>query len=181
MSTSKNPPIANLNRRVLRDPILFVAFGFGTGLAPRAPGTVGTLPGIGLALLLGGLAGMLGLALTWVVLAALLVLIPLGIWLCGAASQRLGVHDHGGIVFDEIVGVLIPFLILPITPVNLLWAFIWFRLFDVVKPWPIRWLDRHVAGGFGIMIDDVLAGVFALIALALLSLWAPSGIQLANF
>jgi phosphatidylglycerophosphatase A len=173
----KNPPIADLTRRVLHDPVLFLAFGFGTGLAPRAPGTFGTLPGLVIAALLGWAALLFGVSLGFVVLLALLVLMPLGIWLCGAASRRLGVHDHGGIVFDEIVGVLIPFLMLPATPLNLLWAFLWFRLFDVLKPWPIRWLDSHVDGGFGIMIDDVLAGLFALIALLFMSAWLPSWVQ----
>lgn len=162
--SNKNKPIPNLAARVWRDPVLWLAFGFGSGLARFAPGTFGTLPGIGLAVLLGLLAQAGGLPLPLIVLATLIVLIPIGIWLCGAASHRLGVHDHGGIVFDEIVGVLIPFLLVPITPLNLLLAFLWFRLSDIVKPWPIRWLDRHVAGGWGIMVDDLLAGVFALAA-----------------
>ncbi len=177
-SHNKNPPIAHLNRRVLSDPILFLAFGFGTGLAPRAPGTFGTLPGIALAALLGWAAMRWGMSSGGVILVALLLLLPLGVGLCGAASRRLGVHDHGGIVFDEMVGVLIPFLILPTTPLNLLWAFLWFRLFDVLKPWPIRWLDHQVSGGFGIMIDDVLAGFFALIALVFMSYWLPGWVEL---
>lgn len=179
MSThNKNPPIAHLNRRVLGDPVLLLAFGFGTGLAPRAPGTFGTLPGIAFAALLGWVAARWGLPQSGVILVALLLLLPLGVWLCGAASRRLGVHDHGGIVFDEIVGVLIPFLILPVSPLNLLWAFVWFRFFDVLKPWPIRWLDQHVAGGFGIMIDDVLAGIFSLMALLLMSQWLPGWVEI---
>ncbi|ANJ68165.1 phosphatidylglycerophosphatase [Halothiobacillus diazotrophicus] len=153
--------------RVWRDPVLWLAFGFGSGLAPVAPGTFGTLPGVVLAALLGLLAPAIGVPLWAVVLLALIVLTPIGIGLCGAASRRLGVHDHGGIVFDEIVGVLIPFLLVPVTPWTLLLAFLWFRLFDVVKPWPIRWLDRHVSGGWGIMVDDLLAGVFALAAVGL--------------
>lgn len=161
MNNSKNPPIPQLARRVWRDPVLWLAFGFGTGLVPKAPGTFGTLPGVALAALAGWLAGG---AAPIVMLLLLLVLIPFGVWLCGEASRRLGVHDYGGIVFDEIVGVLIPFLVLPITPLNLLLVFLAFRLFDVWKPWPIRWLDRRVHGGLGIMVDDLLAGVFALAA-----------------
>ncbi len=167
MNKPKTPPIPRWASRVWRDPVLWLAFGFGTGLAPKAPGTVGTLPGIALAALIGGLAGTAAPA---VILLALLALIPLGVWLCGEASRRLGVHDYGGIVFDEVVGVLIPFLVLPITPLNLLLAFLAFRLFDVWKPWPIRWLDRRVHGGLGIMVDDLLAGVFALAAVWVL-LW----------
>ena len=161
MNQSKNPKIPRLAGRVWRDPVLWLAFGFGTGLAPKAPGTVGTLPGIVLAAIVGGLAGS---AAPVVILLMLMLLIPLGVWLCGEASRRLGVHDYGGIVFDEVVGVLIPFLVLPITPVNLLLGFLAFRLFDVWKPWPISWLDRRVHGGLGIMIDDLLAGAFALAA-----------------
>ena len=161
MNQSKNPKMPRLAGRVWRDPVLWLAFGFGTGLAPKAPGTVGTLPGIVLAAIVGGLAGS---AAPVVILLMLMLLIPLGVWLCGEASRRLGVHDYGGIVFDEVVGVLIPFLVLPITPVNLLLGFLAFRLFDVWKPWPISWLDRRVHGGLGIMIDDLLAGAFALAA-----------------
>lgn len=159
MNTGKNPPIENLPGRVLRDPVLFLAFGLGTGLSPKAPGTVGTLPGVALLALVGSLAGTS--APIWVA-GLLLVMGASGVWLCGEASRRLGVHDHGGIVWDEIVGVLVPFLLLPITPINLLLGFLCFRLFDVLKPWPIRWLDQHIHGGFGIMVDDLLAGAFAL-------------------
>lgn len=162
--SAKNPPIPDLAARVWRDPVLWLAFGFGSGLAPVAPGTFGTLPGVALAALLGLLATAIGVPLWLVVLMALIVLTPIGIGLCGSASRRLGVHDHGGIVFDEIVGVLIPFLLVPVTPLTLLLAFLWFRFFDIVKPWPIRWLDQRVAGGWGIMVDDLLAGVFAMLA-----------------
>ena len=159
MPNFKNPPIPNLSARVWRDPVLWLAFGFGTGLSPKAPGTVGTLPGIALLAIVGGLAG--AMAPFWI--AGLLVVLGLaGVWICGAASRRLGVHDYGGIVWDEIVGVLVPFVVMPITPLTLLLGFVCFRLFDVLKPWPIRWLDQHVHGGLGIMVDDLLAGVFAL-------------------
>ncbi|HER34060.1 MAG TPA: phosphatidylglycerophosphatase A, partial [Halothiobacillaceae bacterium] len=92
------------------------------------------------------------------------VLFLLGVYLCGEASRRLGVHDHGGIVFDEIVGVLPVFVVLPETWWELLLIFVWFRVFDVIKPWPISWFDRRVAGGFGIMADDLLAGGYAALA-----------------
>ena len=97
-----------------------------------------------------------------VALTALLFLAGVGI--CDRASERLGVHDHGGIVFDEIVGVLPVFVLLPQAWWELALIFVWFRVFDVIKPWPINWLDRRVAGGFGIMIDDLLAGGYALLA-----------------
>ncbi|MGD9499045.1 MAG: phosphatidylglycerophosphatase A [Halothiobacillus sp.] len=165
----KNPPIPHLARRVWRDPVLWLAFGFGSGLAPKAPGTFGTLPGVALAWLIGMLAASLAVPAGYLTAAVVLLLAPIGVFLCGRASEKLGVHDHGGIVFDEIVGVLIPFILIPVTPLNLLWGFLAFRVFDVIKPWPISWLDRHVSGGLGIMVDDLLAGIFALAALLILS------------
>lgn len=170
----KNPPIPDLARRVWRDPVLWLAFGFGSGLAPRAPGTFGTLPGIALAWLIAALAASYAVPEGYLVAIAVVLLSPLGVFLCGRASEKLGVHDHGGIVFDEIVGVLIPFILIPVTPLNLLWGFLAFRLFDVLKPWPISWLDRRVSGGLGIMVDDLLAGIFALVALLILSRIFPT-------
>ncbi|MEO0435979.1 MAG: phosphatidylglycerophosphatase A [Pseudomonadota bacterium] len=138
----------------LRDPIQFLAFGFGSGLSPRAPGTAGTL---------------LALALYWLApplspTVHALLLLPLtlfGVWLCGAASRALGVHDHGGIVWDEFVGLWITVWAIPKTAGFLCAAFLLFRLFDIVKPWPIGWLDANTRGGFGIMIDDIVAGMMA--------------------
>ncbi|OZB81418.1 MAG: phosphatidylglycerophosphatase A [Halothiobacillus sp. 13-55-253] len=173
-SHQKNPPIPHLARRVWRDPVLWLAFGFGSGLAPKAPGTFGTLPGIALAWLIGVLATSLAVPAGYLMAAAVLLLTPIGVFLCGKASEKLGVHDHGGIVFDEIVGVLIPFILIPVTPLNLLWGFVAFRVFDVLKPWPISWLDRRVSGGLGIMVDDLLAGIFALAALLILSRIFPA-------
>jgi phosphatidylglycerophosphatase A len=91
-----------------------------------------------------------------VVLAAII-----GISICGVAAERLGVHDHGGIVWDEFVGLWIAMAFLPPTYVSLALGFVLFRLFDIIKPWPISWLDKHVGGGLGIMIDDVVAGLAA--------------------
>lgn len=151
-------------RQVFSDPVLFLAFGFGSGLSPRAPGTAGTAVAVPLLWL-----ALLTLALP--AFALLTVLISLvGIPLCGAASRRLGVHDHGGIVWDEFAGLFVTALPLLIWPLSdfaatswpaLVLAFAWFRVFDVLKPWPIRYLDKHVHGGLGIMVDDLLAGVFA--------------------
>ncbi len=139
---------------IFRDPFLFVAFGFGSGLAKVGPGTVGTL----LAIPIYWLLVQLGLPLyVLVVLIALLA----GIWICDVASERLGVHDHSGIVWDEIVGLWITMIAIPVTIPMVVLGFVLFRFFDIVKPWPISWLDQQVSGGFGIMIDDVLAAVFA--------------------
>ncbi len=139
----------------------FLAFGFGTGLAKKAPGTWGTLAGLAVMPLLYWLP--LPLALLWIVLASVF-----GVWLCGRVAEDLGVPDHGGIVWDEMVGIWLTLILLPN---SLLWwvlGFVLFRILDIVKPWPISWLDRRVAGGLGIMLDDMLAGVIAgLLLLAL--------------
>lgn len=149
-----------------------VAFGFGAGLAPKAPGTFGTLVGLPFFALL--------CLLPWpACVLAILALFVFGCWVCGESARLLGVHDHGGIVFDEIVGFLIaaaPLLIwAPQTvagwALGLLVAFALFRLFDIWKPWPIRVLDRSVHGGLGIMLDDALAAVFAALPLAAALQW----------
>ena len=131
-----------------------LAFGFGSGLSPKAPGTMGTLAAIPLWWLLAQLP--LSTYLVVVLIAAVA-----GILICGRAADRLGVHDHGGIVWDEFVGFWIAMAALPVTWQSLILGFVLFRLFDILKPWPISWLDRRVSGGFGIMIDDVIAGLAA--------------------
>jgi phosphatidylglycerophosphatase A len=145
---------SDLRRRVLRDPVLLLAFGFGTGLSPRAPGTVGSLIGVALALAAAPLPLPLRLAIGAGLVAA-------GVWLCGAAARRVGVHDHPGIVWDEIAAL---YLLLQLAPPSIgLWAlgFGLFRLFDILKPWPIRDLDHRLGGGVGIMLDDLAAAVYA--------------------
>ena len=131
----------------------FFALGAGLGLAPKAPGTFGTL--LGLPLLLVMPPNQLAYVLV------VIVLFVFGVWVCGACSQYLGVHDHGAIVWDEVVGYLVTMVALPVTWQWMLAGFIVFRVFDILKPWPISWVDRRVHGGFGIMIDDVLAGLLA--------------------
>jgi phosphatidylglycerophosphatase A len=150
--------------QLLRRPVQLLAFGFGSGLAPRAPGTFGTLAAVPLYLLLAGLSAPYYLLV--LILAGLL-----GVYVCHRTAADLGVHDHGGIVWDEFVGLWITLFLAPPGWWWLVAGFALFRFFDVLKPWPIRWLDRHVHGGFGIMIDDVLAGVFAWASLQLLSVW----------
>ena len=157
----KHKPQKIRARLVFSSPIHWLAFGGGTGLAPVAPGTFGTLVGIPLFLLLAGLP-------LWSYLMVTLVLFIVGVWLCDRSSASLGVHDHPGIVWDEIVGYLVTMTAAPPQWQWLLIGFLLFRFFDIVKPWPIRWLDRRVAGGFGIMVDDLLAGVFGLIVMQLL-------------
>ena len=147
-------------KTVLRDPVHFLAFGFGTGLAPRAPGTVGSLPGIALFWLTMGLGDYVQLGI-----AAGLFLT--GIWICGESARRIGVHDHGGIVWDEIAGMYVTLLFAPVSITGWVLAFVFFRIIDIVKPWPIRDLDHRLGGGLGIMLDDLAAAVYAVGLLAL--------------
>lgn len=152
-----NPPVAQL----LRDPRMLLAFGFGSGLSPVMPGTMGTLVAVPLLWLL----VQLPLAGYLVVLVASALL---GIHLCGYSSERLGVHDHKGIVWDEFVGYWLTMVAVPWHWQTLLVGFVLFRFFDMVKPWPISVADRKVHGGFGIMFDDILAGIAAAVVLQIL-------------
>lgn len=141
----------------LSNPIHFLALGFGSGLIKPAPGTWGTLSAIPLYLLLMNFVSASSYSYFGVIIVSFFV----GIYLCGKTAVDAGVHDHGSIVWDEIVGFLITMLLVPVTWQNIVLGFVLFRFFDILKPWPIKLLDKHVHGGFGIMIDDVLAGVFA--------------------
>ena len=153
-----------ISPQLLRHPVDLLALGFGSGLLPRAPGTAGTIAAIPLYLV------MQSLALTvYVPLVAVLFL--LGIPICAHTAKRLGVHDHPGIVWDEIVGYLVTMTFAPTGWLWVLAGFLLFRFFDVLKPWPIRWLDRRVGGGFGIMVDDLLAGIAAAAVLQLLVIY----------
>jgi phosphatidylglycerophosphatase A len=145
---------SSLRRKVLGDPLNLVAFGFGSGLSPWAPGTVGSL---------------LGVAFAWWMLpfdlplrlAVGVGLVVAGVFICGACARRIGVHDHPGIVWDEIAAM---YLVLQVAPPAILpWAlgFGLFRLFDIWKPWPIRDLDHRLGGGLGIMLDDLVAALYA--------------------
>ena len=144
----------------LRDPVHLLALGFGSGLAPVAPGTFGSVVG----LLLGLAALQLG---WWMALAATVVVTLAGVWICGESARRLVVHDHPAIVWDEVAGMMIVLLAAPATGWGIALAFGLFRLFDVWKPWPIRQIDHGMRGGLGIMLDDVMA---ALMAVALMSM-----------
>ena len=147
-------------------PMQFLAFGFGSGLSPWAPGTAGTLVAVPLYLLVAHWS--LPLYSGFILLTAVL-----GIWFCDAASRELGVHDHPGIVWDEFVGFWITLWALPPDWTWIVAGFLLFRLFDIVKPWPISVLDKRVKGGFGIMIDDIVAGLLACGTLHLLRFLLP--------
>lgn len=145
-----------------RNPLHLLAFGLGSGGAPKAPGTAGTLAAVPLYLLLSSCD-------IGAYLAVVSTMLIFGIWLCGKVSDDLGVHDHSGIVWDEWVGFFITMIWVPSGWLWILLGFLLFRLFDIWKPWPIGWLDRHLSGGLGIMLDDVLAGVYSLLLLQILA------------
>jgi len=141
-------------REILLDPILCLAFGFGSGLAKKAPGTFGTLAAVPIYLALVQVDSLIYSIVT-------IVCTVLGVWICGITADRLGEHDFGGIVWDEIAGFLITMWFVSFSWQNMLLGFVLFRVFDIIKPWPIKWVDQKVSGGFGIMLDDVIAGLFA--------------------
>ena len=144
-----------------------LAFGLGAGLSRWAPGTVGTLIGMPLAIPLIGMP-------QWAALGMVAIAFVVGVFVCSRVSQTLGVHDHGGIVIDEIVAVWLVLLLIPAHWAWWLAAFFVFRLFDIAKPWPIGWLDKRLAGGFGIMVDDIVAAGYALAVLGFAG-WLSGG------
>ena len=149
-------------RFLLAHPAHFVALGFGSGLAPRAPGTIGTLAAW-------ALYALLALWLPPLFIAFLAIpFFVLGIWACEVTGKHLGVQDHGSMVWDEIVAFL-PLAALASRSVLMqLLAFALFRLFDIWKPFPIRQVERRVKGGFGVMLDDALAAMYAYVVITLL-------------
>ncbi len=153
-------PAPKIPPRLLLNPAHLLSLGFGSGLAAVAPGTAGTLIAIPLYLL----AESLDLS-TYLLLVAMMLLV--GIGLCSYTSRTLGVHDHGGIVWDEIVGYFITMIAAPPGWGWLIAGFLLFRLFDIWKPWPINLLDRKLSGGTGIMLDDVIAGIYGLLVMQL--------------
>ena len=153
MHIHNKPPVP---LQLLLHPAHFLSLGFGSGLSPWMPGTAGSAAGVLVFFLLGGLG--------W--LSYLLIVITLllaGVYLCGKTARALKAHDHPAIVWDEIVGILITFFMLPREGFWIVSGFLLFRFFDIVKPWPISLADRHVKGGLGIMLDDVIAALFALL------------------
>jgi len=152
----------------LRDPVHFIAFGFGAGLAPRAPGTVGSLLGVVVAWWL------FELPLPWRI-GLVLAVIAFGVWVCGESARRLNRHDDQRIVFDEIAGVLLTSLaVVERSFFALALVFVFFRLFDIWKPWPIRDVDHSLRGGLGIMLDDLIAAVFAAVCVATIRVLLPT-------
>lgn len=154
---------AGQRRRLLAHPAGWIALGFGSGLAPVAPGTAGSLAAL----------------LPWIALrelpplyyaVMLAVTFGLGIWACGWAAKTLASDDPGAVVWDEFVGLWLALLPLVLQPRSALWiciGFILFRVFDIWKPWPVSWADREISAGLGVMLDDAIAGAYAAVALAL--------------
>jgi len=145
-------------RLVRSSPAYWLAFGFGSGLAPVAPGTFGTLVAFPLYWMLAGVP-------SWAYLLIVAFFFVAGIGFCDAAGKALGVPDHGGIVWDEIVAMLLVLFFAPHSVLGFAVAFLLFRLFDIWKPFPIRWCDRRLKNGFGVMFDDLLAAIYAIICL----------------
>jgi len=168
-SPATPPPIA-----LLRDPRHLLAFGLGSGYAPRAPGTFGTLAALPLWPLFAPLPPLIYLLL-------LLLLTLIGIHLCGRTAAALDSHDHPAIVFDEWVGLYATLWLLPSGWHWVVLGVVLFRLFDILKPWPIRWIDRHVAGGVGIMLDDLLAALMAWFGVQGIALLSGQPLPLVSF
>lgn len=152
----------SISKKVWQDPAFFVAFGFGSGLMPKAPGTWGTLAAIPIYLLFASMPWQLYLIATIAAAVA-------GIFLCNKVSSELGEHDYSGIVWDEVVGFLLTMFLAPKGLIWIILGFVLFRIFDIWKPQPIRWVDERVHGGLGIMLDDVLASIPAWIIIQLLA------------
>lgn len=144
------------------NPVHFLAFGLGSGAAPYAPGTFGTLAAIPLYLLLVNYT-------SWPVYAVIVAIMFLaGVWMCDRTERDIGVHDHSGIVWDEFVGYLVTMFYAPPGWLWIVAGFFLFRLFDIWKPFPVRQLERRYRNGFGNMVDDVIAGIYAGLALQVL-------------
>ncbi|WP_273826950.1 phosphatidylglycerophosphatase A [Providencia rettgeri] len=154
MATSQEKAEAK-KRLNMRDPWHILATGFGSGLSPIVPGTMGSLAAIPFWLLMINLP-------VWLCWAIIVVGFIIGCYICQRTSDDMKIHDHGSIVWDEFIGMWITLMAIPV--VNVAWvltAFVVFRIYDMWKPWPIRIFDRKVSGGFGIMIDDIIAAIFA--------------------
>lgn len=158
------PLAAEQRKRLMAHPAGWIATALGAGLSPKAPGTAGSLVAL----------------LPWwfllrdlpsgVYLAVLIAGFLLGVWACEVCDRRLGAHDQGALVWDEVIGMWITLFAAPLQWWWMLVGFVLFRLFDIWKPWPVSWADRRVHGGLGVMLDDVVAGVYALIVLQLIAL-----------
>lgn len=159
-------PVKATARFMLAHPAHIIAQGFGSGLSPIMPGTSGTLYGWLLFAVLSLRWPEIFTPLNWAVIIVLGF--ALGVWVCEVTGRNLGAADHGSMVWDEIIAFwLVLLFIMPADFTTQCWAFIWFRFFDMVKPPPIRYFDRHIKGGFGVMWDDIMAAFYTLLVFAL--------------
>jgi phosphatidylglycerophosphatase A len=153
-----------LRKMVFSDWRFFFGFGFGSGLLPKIPGTWGTLITVPLVILLSKLPIV-------IYVTTLIVIFGLGCWISGYLSERLGVHDYGGVNIDEVAGYLFTMLPFACSSHNLLLSFLLFRIFDMLKPFPVGWVDKHIHGGFGMMFDDIVAASMAILTLYAINTW----------
>ena len=145
-------------KEILYNPIFLLAFGFGSGFAPKAPGTAGTLLAVFIHLILVHLP-------PWIHGTIIFATFFIGVWVCGKTAEYLGVHDHEGIVWDEFVGYWVMMFMVPSSWLWVSFGFVLFRILDIFKPWPISVVDRQIGGGLGIMLDDLLAGVMGAVCI----------------
>lgn len=150
-------------KALIKRPSAFLAYGFGSGLAPKAPGTFGTLAALPIYLLMQDLP-------VSVYLLIVLAMFVAGIWLCQRTVDWLKKDDPSAVVWDEIVGYLVAMMLAPSGWTWMLQGFVLFRFFDIVKPWPVSWADKKLHGGLGIMLDDLVAGIYVVLAMEVISL-----------
>lgn len=156
------PLIRGQSKKVFTHPLYFIAFGFGSGLSAKAPGTVGTIAAVPLYLAMAGLHPVIYAGIVFIAFIA-------GIAVCDWVARDMAVKDPGAIVWDEFVGLWIALFMLPEGWYWLLSGFLLFRLFDILKPWPVGYFDRKLVGGVGIMVDDVAAGFYSLMILQIIA------------
>jgi phosphatidylglycerophosphatase A len=149
---------------VWRNPLYFVGFGLGSGAMPFAPGTFGTLMAIPFYLLLSKLS------LPWYLLFVCAFSV-FSAWVCERLSRELKIHDHPGMCIDEFVGFFVTMIYAPAGVGWVITGFLLFRLFDIWKPWPIIWLDKHIHGGIGMVLDDIVAGLFSMFFIQIIAMF----------
>jgi phosphatidylglycerophosphatase A len=152
----------SVSSKIWEDPRYFFVFGFGSGTMPIAPGTFGTLMAVPFYL-------ALSLLPLWLYLLFIVLFIAVSAWLSDQISHEIGFHDHPGMCIDEFAGFFVTMILAPVGIGWIILGFLLFRFFDIIKPWPIRLLDEKVHGGFGMILDDVVAGLFAMMVLQLTS------------
>ena len=155
---------AELKKRVFSDWRYFLGFGFGSGLIPKCPGTWGTLVTIPIVYCLSWLPLYVYIFLT-------VLLFYVGARVSQTLSEDLGVHDYGGVNIDEVVGFLCVMFPFSCTGINIMIGFVLFRLLDILKPFPISWVDKHIEGGYGMMLDDIVAAFFAVLMMYPMTIW----------